>query len=201
MKVKHQTVALIPAFSEVGQASRHHRSARFAVSIIRTIALAAPVSLLAIIAGAAPAHADGGLLAWPKDHVYVVDQTGGGWPVERAAANLGANSPLDLTRVTSCPSGGQCIYLKVKSIPGQQDGYTSWSYVNGHDITTATVWLDSWQTNRLSARNELGLTTHELGHAIGLPHSTSKSSIMYPYYMVAPSRPSAGDFSHINTRY
>ncbi len=74
-------------------------------------------------------------------------------------------------------------------------------YVNGHDITASTVWLDSWQTSRLGARNKLGLTTHELGHAIGLSHASNKSSLMYPLYEVAPSTPSAGDFANINARY
>ncbi len=67
------------------------------MKIISKIALVVLASPIAIIAATAPAQADGGLLAWSKDHVYVVDQTGGGWPVERAAENLDEKSPIDLT--------------------------------------------------------------------------------------------------------
>lgn len=147
-----------------------------------------------------PAHADGGVLAWPKDTVYVVDQSNTRWPVERAAENLDNNSPLELIRVTSCPAkGAQCIYVRTKNIPGAGIGTTVYAH-RGVDLASATVYLDSSYQGS-SYHNRLALTTHELGHAVGLSHQ-GIGSIMNPYVSSRTrSTPSSADYARLNKAY
>lgn len=65
-------------------------------------------------------------------------------------------------------------------------GYTSWKWKSSNNVKYLTeakiqVALKNADGIYLSNENYLLTTLHELGHALGLPHSNSKNDIMFPH--------------------
>jgi hypothetical protein len=151
-----------------------------------------------------PAHADNGLLAWPKDKVYVQSNVNNSrWPVKSVAEVVDNNSPLNLVFVKRCPANSQCISVStVRELPGARMGEANWwAYEN--NIVEATVKLDDTQGARYAnTRQRRAIICHELLHAVGMEaHNGSNSSCLKQDVTNASSRPSAGDYRALNRRY
>jgi hypothetical protein len=145
------------------------------------------------------ANAQSGTLHWAANKVYVVDGTNAAWPVQTAAGHLGAYSSLWLVWTRSCPARSQCIFVKTRTLTGSNVGQTTYAY-SGRYIVSATVYLDT-RFATSSYRNRLTDTTHELGHAVGLNHTSDKTSCMYPYVNVGATSPNSADYSRLRTLY
>jgi hypothetical protein len=167
----------------------------------RVLGLLASVLLIGVMVLVNPfaANAQSGTLHWAANKVYVVDGTNAAWPVATAAERLDNNSSLDLVWVRTCPARSQCIFVKTKTLAGSNVGLTTYAYT-GRDIVSATVYLDTRFASS-SYRNRLADTTHELGHAVGLNHTSDKTSCMYPYVNVGATAPNSADYSRLRYLY
>jgi hypothetical protein len=167
----------------------------------RLIGLLLSVLLLGVVVLADPfaANAQSGTLHWAANKVYVVDATNAAWPVQTAANHLGANSSLWLVWTHSCPARSQCIFVRTKTLTGSNVGLTTYSY-SGRYLVSATVYLDT-RFAHSTYRNRLTDTTHELGHAVGLNHTSDRSSCMYPYVNLGASTPNGADYSRLRYLY
>ena len=152
-----------------------------------------------VLANPFPANAQDGTLHWAANKVYVVDATYTTWPVHTAADNLAANSSLQLVWRRTCPARSQCIFVRAKRLSGSTVGQTAYSY-SGRYIVSATVYLDTRFASS-TYRNRLTDVTHELGHAVGLNHTSDKTSCMYPYVNIGATTPNRADYSRLRILY
>lgn len=75
-----------------------------------------------------------------------------------------------------------------KDANGFESFYTKLPYTNGQAVWDATV------VRRISSGQKRSLYLHELGHVMGLDHTTKRTQIMYPSLLPStPSRYGAGD--------
>lgn len=164
------------------------------------LALAAVVMSLGVPSAA---DASGRHLEWAHGTVYVENHTGSRWPVRRAAASLDNHSGLHLIVVRRCPAGAQCIKVyEVGNLPGRTVGRarTTWNTATG-ELFTATVYLERRYGVQRGYDRRLGLVCHELGHAVGLQHTSSRSSCMFPYADSASDHLNGAGYRQLRTRY
>ncbi|MGN8553257.1 UNVERIFIED_CONTAM: matrixin family metalloprotease [Microbacterium sp. SLM126] len=98
------------------------------------------------------------------------------------------------------PSNGLMVgYLDNKG-PNTYSGWTTWG-CNGSLTTFANVTLNPYYTNAFSVANKKRVWMHELGHGLGMGHSTS-AAIMYSCPTCTSfTAPQTDDKNGINARY
>ncbi|WP_027088168.1 matrixin family metalloprotease [Cohnella panacarvi] len=85
---------------------------------------------------------------------------------------------------------------------------TTWTTATGI-ITDNKCFLNTYYTSQTRYTQDIvnGIATHEFGHAIGLDHSTSNASVMFPYTFTVegaaarPNVPGSDDIAAINSIY
>lgn len=164
------------------------------------LAASAIVVSLAVSPPAADASAGTGS-HWPRGTVYVENHAGRLWDVHRAAESIDNGSRLNLISVWRCPPNTQCIRVFARAtMPGNTVGKAVivWS---GTRTIRVDVYLDRRWSRHQSYRTRLGLACHELGHAVGLGHSSSRGSCMYPTANYAASHLSVRDRETLRAMY
>ena len=84
------------------------------------------------------------------------------------------------------------------------EGQASWSCGPGF-TTTALAKMNSWYTSDFPVARKKMVWLHELGHALGLGHATSSSSVMWTSastaYNNGTRNPTADDIAGMNSLY
>lgn len=167
---------------------------RLAVSLIVAGAL---VTVTPVAAQAVPLDKH----HWNESTVYVENHAGSRWPVRKAAENLDNGSSLDLVVVDRCPAGKPCVKVyDVASIPGRTVGReqsTSW----GDRTYSSKITLDDGWGREASKRKRLTAVCHELGHAVGLAHTSSRGSCMFENVSKASTKISKAQRRALNRIY
>src|SRR5437764_5509991 len=89
------------------------------------------------------------------------------------------------------------------------DGITYTSYNSSNIVTKNDMWVNSYYLNQAKYTTTIsdGVSTHEMGHALGLAHSSYSSSVMYPYTFwsdgteARANYPSSDDISTVKSIY
>lgn len=146
--------------------------------ILKSLTLMA-VALLLVFGSAGKASAFTPMPHWRHRLVYIENHASHRWPVARAADDLDNGSGLVLRVVKRCPVNSQCIRVYgVRSLPGTQIGQTyDWPGSDDRTVKAQTTLDNSWG-NRVPYVRRLSLVEHELGHAVGLNHSSRYDTCM-----------------------
>lgn len=129
-----------------------------------------------------PAAAEPAYGRWSSEVVQVYSTADARWKVGRAIAAWNRGGVVQLA-LTSQPCL-ECIVIQESSTPlpgvqpedaGGWDGLAYPRSIDGQVISNCTVLLDP---NALDYTNIVAITTHEIGHCLGLPHSPARWSIM-----------------------
>lgn len=117
---------------------------------------------------------------WAESVVYIENHASSKWQVRQAARNLSKGSSLTLRVVGQCPPDKPCVRVyDVNNIPGTTIGLTSSRSSDGHTVD-ASVYLENRWSQKANRKQRRGLTCHELGHAVGLPHTNKRNTCMKP---------------------
>jgi hypothetical protein len=146
--------------------------------------------------------------SWPKDVIYVYDQTAkvkksdGSpvWPVKAAAERWDNDNPVDFRYTTTgCPKDSQCVIVKQSELAAPAVGVASIATV-GTDIKAVTIVLDTTFGRTNTSAKRRNVTCHELGHSLGLQHRTADSSCLVSY-VTTTKYPDSTDIKNLNTMY
>ena len=171
-----------------------HRVRALVVAAVVVVAVAAGVVLGLKLGVPLAAINDPGADHWAPGHrqLTVSDRTGdAAWHAaisQGVATWVAAGSALRLTLVTQT---GPChqdldtieICERVQSqiskaeIPGEQ-GFVTPQTTHGNQFHSVTIVVCS--DCAVDQPRRVVITTHELGHALGLPHNQDEFSVMYP---------------------
>jgi hypothetical protein len=146
--------------------------------------------------------------SWQQDVVYVYDMTSkikkadGSqvWPVKAAAERWDDGNPVDFRYTTAgCPKGAQCVIVKQAELAAPTVGVTSIARV-GQDIKSVTITLDTTFGRTSSSAKRRNTSCHELGHSLGLKHTSDRTSCMLSYSSTV-KYPSRTDVKTLNSMY
>jgi len=162
--------------------------------------------LVSSLVGSPSAEAAVNFVSWPKDVVYVQDLTAkmkkadGSpvWPVKAAAERWDDANPVDFRYTTkACPKGAQCVVVRQSELPTPVVGSAATGR-SGVNIVSAKVVLDTTFGKTNNATRRRNVVCHELGHALGLKHSSGSCMTSH----VTNNRyPSKTDIKNLVTMY
>lgn len=120
------------------------------------------------------------------------------WQVNRAIMVWNRGLTGVQLKAGECQSGSQCI----KVSQGQVYTPKGESLILGKTSTWfgKKIKFNSDAVGRVTVSDMAYTSCHELGHALGVPHSASKLSCMYPSAKGAAGRPAQADFDAVNSR-
>ncbi len=131
------------------------------------------------VLAAAPASAGALGVSWPQSPgawpaVAVSDGTGAAWPVRAATAAWGSG-----LRYAACSSAPHCIRVsQVDSGPNGTVGTARYSYDERGTLLSCRVVMNDYYADHLGRAERFQAVAHELGHCLGLGHSSA--GVMYP---------------------
>jgi hypothetical protein len=178
--------------------------------LFASIAVFAAVLASALFGQGSLATADAAVsfTSWLKDVIYVYDATASVkktdgtqvWPVKTVAARWSKSNPVEF-RYTSkgCPANVQCVTVKQAELADPTVGLAETASA-GVDIKSSKITLDTSFGKKNSAARRQNVVCHELGHALGLKHRTTKDSCMYAS-VTSERYPDKTDVKNLNTMY
>lgn len=155
-----------------------------------------------------------GILSWPwclatasaeasvphwRAHAVIVESHAPRWNVARAARQWSKARGLRIV-VAPCRASRPCVEVRDggRNKSGVDGATTLYVGPRGHRLAGAVVRLYNYAHLTPGERAELAM--HELGHAIGLWHVSSRASVMYPYTH-SQWHPSAADYRRVERIY
>lgn len=147
------------------------------------------LALLFVLVPASNANAS----TWKVRTVYVENHAPG-WPVRSVSERMDNGLTINLVVVKKCPRNRMCIRVYgVRNLPGRVVGNAATWYVNDTTVGAKIKLENKWRRNA-TWKQKKSLVCHEMGHALGLPHSRNPRSCMYPIAeRYRSDKPSAGD--------
>ncbi len=176
--------------------------------LVSVTAILASLSLLLSSTPASATVTTFGKWANRTQTMYVPSSSANFTAWSSGAAKWRTNTSFNL----STSQGSSSIYYAydVKNSSVTWDGLCTYTVANGI-ITKATINLNTYYTqdNKYTSSIKAGLTGHEIGHSLGLNHTSllETSSIMHPYTFNSngtPARalnPSSSDIAVVNQLY
>jgi hypothetical protein len=159
---------------------------------LRLILATILAALLVTLTGG-PSHAENIGARWAGT-IRVYDATGDArWGVAQAAREWAASGVPIVVVTTPCAPG--CVTV-IEDPYLTYAGLATWS-LSGTTITSCTVRLLSSQAGLYWAHH---VVSHELGHCLGLAHTTHKGSVMLPDAL-NPCCPIRWDLSQLRGLY
>jgi len=122
-----------------------------------------------------------------------------GWGVDRAIKVWNRGLTVTQLKAGPCHDSAPCITVSqsyVTTPEGQPLRLGKHSNFLGNRVT-----FNSAAVGQVPAKAYLYTSCHELGHALGLEHSASKGSCMFPSAAGAALAPSKADFAAVNAQY
>jgi hypothetical protein len=159
------------------------------------------VFLVASTPGAADAATVPAGLTWARHTIYVENHAGSSWPVHRVAESIDNGSGLNLVVVHRCPSGRPCIRVYAGRLGGRTVGLARVWWNGQRHLVAASITLDTRYGRTHNYGRRLAVACHEIGHAVGLGHVSSRASCMNPYAWRQASHLSAADRAHLRRMY
>jgi Matrixin len=141
------------------------------------LALAA-LAVTVVTAPRNPARADHDGWHWAGSTFCIADRTGSDrWPITTAARRFDRGTTL--TVHPGCTRPGQRIVVQTYHQPDQRCGLTTIWRDRAGRVVSAEVGLNTYYPTCLSsAVRRAHVISHELGHALGLAHTTREDSVM-----------------------
>ena len=109
---------------------------------------------------------------WSPGHLAMVDSALNAW---------GSAGTMSFTRVTRSENAD--IRLRwTERLPISHPGVTTLTANDRGELERASIWVNVKPARTTVPQTDLlyGIIAHELGHALGLSHARSRSSVMYP---------------------